>query len=160
MAIELTSSDFSAGAVIPKACTGEGNDRSPELSWSGVPSTTAELALICDDPDAPTPDPWVHWVIFGLAPTLSELPAGLPKSAVLEEPIRAKQGRNSWSDGQTIGYRGPMPPPGHGVHHYHFKIYALDQNLQLDAGADKKQLVSAMQGHILATGELIGTYQR
>ncbi len=160
MSITLTSRDFSPGAAIPKECTGEGTDRSPQLAWANLPEGTRQLALICDDPDAPTAEPWVHWVIYGLDPTLHELPAGLPKDAVLEKPIRAKQGKNSWPSGQTIGYRGPLPPPGHGVHHYHFTLYALDQPLELAPGADKQQLLKAMQGHILATGELIGTYER
>jgi len=160
MTIKLTSHDFEPGAAIPRACTGEGEDRSPQIAWAQVPAGTRELALICDDPDAPTAEPWVHWVIYGVAPTPTSLPAGLQKSAVIQQPVQAKQGRNSWPTGQTVGYRGPLPPPGHGVHHYHFTLYALDQELSLDAGATKNALRKAMRGHILATGELIGTYQR
>jgi Raf kinase inhibitor-like YbhB/YbcL family protein len=78
----------------------------------------------------------------------------------LEKPIKAFQGRNSWSSGRTIGYRGPAPPPGHGIHHYHFRLYALDDELDLNPGIDKEALLDAMDGHVLDEGELIGTYRR
>ncbi len=160
MHIPLTSQDFAAGASIPRPCTGEGDDRSPHLRWSQLPPGTRQLALICDDPDAPTPQPWVHWVLYELAPDVSELPAGLPKSPQLTAPLAARQGRNSWPSGQTTGYRGPLPPPGHGVHHYHFRLYALDAPLDTPPGCTKDELLRRMQGHVLATGELIGTYER
>jgi Raf kinase inhibitor-like YbhB/YbcL family protein len=110
-----------------------------------------------DDPDAPRPEPWVHWVLYKLPPTLSGLPEALSKTPTLSDPAGALQGNNSWS---RVGYGGPMPPPGHGVHHYHFKLYALDAALNVAPGLDKQQLLAAMKGHILAEGELIGTYQR
>ena len=91
---------------------------------------------------------------------MTGLPAGFPTDAAVDAPIRARQGMNSWSDGRTIGYRGPLPPTGHGLHHYCFRLYALDAPLKLSPGLTKKQLLSAMEGHILATGELIGTYER
>jgi len=114
--INLTSDDFQADQPIPKICTGEGEDRSPQLAWDKLPPEVRQLALICDDPDAPTPTPWVHWVIYGIAADVRSLPAGLPKDKTLTKPLAAAQGENSWPSGQTIGYRGPMPPPGHGVH--------------------------------------------
>lgn len=160
MAMQLTSPAFSHGGPIPRRYTGEGEDLSPPLQWSGVPEGTQELALICDDPDAPTPEPWVHWVLYKIPPQTTSLPEGLPKTAQLSEPAGAMQGKNSWTTGQTIGYRGPMPPPGHGVHHYHFTLYALDRPLSLSPGESKKNLLQKMQGHILATATLIGTYQR
>ena len=158
--IKLTSDDFEAGQPIPKICTGEGEDHSPQLTWGKLPPEVRDLALICDDPDAPTPTPWVHWVIYGIAADVPSLPAGLPKDKALATPLAAMQGKNSWPSGQNIGYRGPMPPPGHGVHHYHFKFYALDARLKVEPGLTKNELLKAMQGHVLATGELIGTYER
>jgi Raf kinase inhibitor-like YbhB/YbcL family protein len=160
MGMELFSSAFGPGSPIPRRYTGEGEDLSPPLQWKGVPEGTQELALICDDPDAPTPEPWVHWVIYKIPPNATGLPEGLPKTAQLSQPPGAMQGKNSWTSGPTIGYRGPMPPPGHGVHHYHFTLYALDSPLNVQPGETKKNLLKKMEGHILATATLIGTYQR
>jgi Raf kinase inhibitor-like YbhB/YbcL family protein len=159
MTITISSSAFKAGQPIPKQYTGEGEDRSPELSWTGVTDGTKELALICDDPDAPTPEPWVHWVIYKIPADTKSLPEGIPRVARPPAPAGALQGTNNW-DSDNIGYRGPMPPPGHRVHHYHFKLYALDKPLDLQPGLDKKGLVSAMESHILAQGEIVGTYER
>lgn len=126
----------------------------------GFPPGTRELALICDDPDAPTPQPWVHWVIYKISPDVTGLPEGVPPATCIDHPVSALQGRNSWSSGRTTGYRGPAPPPRHGTHHYHFRLYALDAPLTLNAGVDKAALLGAMQGHILAEAELVGTYSR
>ncbi|HOM18404.1 MAG TPA: YbhB/YbcL family Raf kinase inhibitor-like protein [Thermoguttaceae bacterium] len=160
MAMQLSSSAFVPGGAIPRRYTGEGEDISPPLQWTAVPAGTQELALICDDPDAPTPEPLVHWVLYKIPPQITALPEGLPKTSQLSQPPGAMQGKNSWASGQTIGYRGPMPPPGHGVHHYHFTLYALDSPLNIQPGETKKNLLKKMEGHILATAELIGTYQR
>jgi Raf kinase inhibitor-like YbhB/YbcL family protein len=160
MAIRITSPAFADGAPIPQKYTGDGADVSPPLCWEGVPAETVELVLICDDPDAPTPQPWVHWVLVGLDPSVAELPENIPPAGRLDRPVRAVQGRNSWPAGRTIGYRGPAPPRGHGVHHYHFKLYALDCPLSLEPGVEKRAVEDAMKDHILALGELIGTYRR
>jgi Raf kinase inhibitor-like YbhB/YbcL family protein len=160
LSIRITSTAFAEGQPIPGRHTGDGEDVSPTLAWEGVPDDAKELALICDDPDAPIPEPWVHWVIYKIAPTVRELPEGIPADSQLETPIQALQGKNSWPSGQTIGYRGPAPPPGHGVHHYHFKLYALDCELDLAPEIDKNSLLVAMGGHVLAQGELVGTYER
>ena len=157
MTLTIRSSAFADQARIPKRFTGDGEDVSPELSWSGVPAGAKELALICDDPDAPTPEPWVHWVIYKIPTTATGLRENIPKTGSMSEPAGAMQGVNSWS---AIGYRGPAPPRGHGVHHYHFKLYAVDTALNVAAGVDNKKLLSAMQGHIVAQGELVGTYER
>ena len=157
MKITVQSQAFEPGQPIPRRHTGDGKDVSPSLTWSDVPPAAKELALICDDPDAPTPEPWVHWVIFKIPATTGKLPENVPPIERVSTPSGALQGGNSWG---SIGYRGPAPPKGHGVHHYHFKLYALDALLSLRAGADKKALLSAMSGHILAEGELVGTYQR
>lgn len=147
--LTVTSSAFEPGAQIPKTYTGEGDDISPPLSWTGAPEGTKEFALICDDPDAPRREPWVHWVIYKIPGDRNYLPEGSAAGAV--------EGKNS--SGHT-GYGGPMPPPGHGVHHYQFKIYALGQPLDLQPGASKAQLLKAMEGHVLAKGGLVGTYER
>lgn len=160
MKIELTSPAFVHGARIPKKHSGEGEDVSPPLAWSSVPEGTRQLALICDDPDAPVAEPWVHWVIYKIPVTASGLPEGVAKTAQPEEPSGAVQGKNSWPSGQTIGYRGPMPPPKHGPHRYFFKLYALDAELALAPGATKQQLLEAMAGHVIGEGELMGTYER
>ena len=160
MKFELLSAAFHEGELVPVRHTGEGDDDSPALNWQGSPQATRGFALICDDPDAPTPDPWVHWLIYNLPPDIQSLPEKLPKSETVVTPLAASQGKTSWPDGQNIGYRGPMPPPGHGVHHYHFKLFALDEALQLPPALDKPALLRAISGHILATAELVGLYER
>lgn len=160
MSIRVTSNAFQAGAAIPKKYSEDGDDVSPALSWENVPQGTKELALICDDPDAPTSEPWVHWVLYKIPADVRELPEGVAVDAELKSPAGARQGLNSWPSGRKIGYRGPAPPQKHGTHHYHFRVYALDAPLDLAAEADKKQLLAAMQGHILAEGEIVGTYER
>jgi Raf kinase inhibitor-like YbhB/YbcL family protein len=156
MKLTVTSTAFAAGERIPKQYTGEGADRSPPLAWSGGPTGTAEFALIMDDPDAPA-GTWVHWVLYKIPSATTGLKEGIPTTAALEDPPGALQGKNS---SNTTGYRGPMPPPGHGTHHYHFKVYALGQALTLSAGATKQQVLDAMRGRILAEGDLVGTYSR
>jgi Raf kinase inhibitor-like YbhB/YbcL family protein len=158
--ITVTSEAFKSGAAIEKKYTEDGSDVSPPISWQNVPEGSKELALICDDPDAPTSEPWVHWVLYKIPADATSLPEGLPADAELKSPAGARQGKNSWKTGRTVGYRGPAPPKGHGVHHYHFRVYALDASLSLAAKADKKELLAAMKGHVLAEGELVGTYER
>jgi Raf kinase inhibitor-like YbhB/YbcL family protein len=161
MKFQLTSSAFKNGQPIPRKFTGEGDDVSPPLNWDEPPDGTEELALICDDPDAPSAEPWVHWVIYGMPAGVRSLPEGIAaKQPELKNPVAARQGKNSWDSGVTVGYRGPMPPPSHGTHHYHFKLYALDHKLELGPSATKNQLSAAMKGHVLGEAELIGTYER
>ncbi len=151
----LTSTAFDHNTTIPRKHTGDGQDISPPLSWSGVPAGTKELALIVDDPDAPTPQPWVHWVLYRIPPDAKGLQEGVAPS--LHGPGSMLQGKNSWN---KVGYGGPAPPPGHGLHHYHFRLYALDSPLNLEPGVTKDAAVKAMVGRILAEGVLTGTYQR
>lgn len=160
MTLQVTSPAFTQGHPIPKKYTGEGADVSPPLAWSDVPEGTKELVLICDDPDAPTDEPWVHWVIYKLPATTTGLPEGVPRKPRLKLPPGALQGRNSWPGQESIGYRGPMPPPGHGTHRYHFKLYAIEAHLICEPGMDKKAIMSEIKDHILAEGVLMGTYQR
>ena len=157
MTIKLETSAFANNETIPKRHTGDGEDISPALRWTGVPDEARELALICDDPDAPTPQPWVHWLIYKIPPQTDGLPENVAKTDRPPTPAGALQGRNSWGD---LGYRGPAPPRGHGVHHYHFKLCALDAELDVPAAVEKPALLDAMKGHVLAQGELIGTYER
>ncbi len=149
MTLRMTSKAFANSEAIPRQHTGEGDDVSPALSWEGVPEGTAELALICDDPDAPTPTPWVHWVLYGIPADCSGLAEGENGGAV--------EGSTSWG---APGYRGPMPPPGHGVHRYFFKIFALEQKVELGPGATKEALLDAIQKHVMTKAELVGTYER
>jgi len=160
MSIQVTSTAFEDSQPIPKKYTGEGEDLSPPISWSGLPEGTKELVLICDDPDAPTAEPWVHWVIYKIPASVTGLPEGIGRKPRLDMPNGALQGKNSWPIGQAIGYRGPMPPPGHGVHHYRFRLYALEARMIVEPGADKKTILDEIRGHVLAEGLLTGTYQR
>lgn len=152
MAFELTSSAFSNGSPIPRKFTCDGEDVSPELTWTDPPPGTKSLALICDDPDAPVGN-WVHWVIFNLPPETRGLPEHVPPSKQLSGG--ALQGSN---DFRKIGYGGPCPPGG--THRYYFKLYALDIILNLPAGSSKAKLERAMQGHIIAEAHLMGRYSR
>jgi len=152
MEIRIMSAAFEEGGKIPRKYTCDGADISPPLGWTSVPEGTKSLALISDDPDAPL-GTWVHWVIFNLPPNIKELPENVPPQMELKNG--AKQGKN---DFRKIGYGGPCPPGG--VHRYYFKLYALDKVLNLEAGATKAQLLKAMEGHILADGQLMGKYER
>ena len=157
--LNVTSSAFQPGQVISKKYTGDGEDVSPPLAWSGLPAGTKQLALICDDPDAPRTEPWVHWVIYAIPPQTAGLPEGVPRTERLENPPGALQGRNSWPT-DNLGYRGPAPPPKHDAHRYFFKLYALDTALALKPGLTKDELLTAIQGHVLAEGRLLGKYDR
>ena len=146
--MDLTSPDFEEEGDIPRELTCDGENTSPELHWSGVPSGVVELALTCEDPDAPG-GTFVHWVAWGIDPSSGRL----PRSGGTE----IAQGRNGFGD---VGYGGPCPPPGHGPHHYVFTLYALDQSLDLEPGATIADLRSAIEGHTRAMATLIGVYER
>ncbi len=160
MSLVVRSDAFENNTTVPTKHTGDGDDVSPPISWEGAPAATREFALICDDPDAPSAEPWVHWVIYGIPAETTSLPEGIPPVSRVGSPVTALQGKNSWSNGRTTGYRGPAPPPGHGLHHYHFQVYALDGELRLAPDLDKRTLLAAIQPHVLASGELVGTYSR
>ena len=153
MNLQITSPAFSEGQPIPAKYSCEGNDASPPLKWTNAPANTKSFALIADDPDAPV-GTWVHWVLYDLPPNATELPGDVAKTQFTSSG--AKQGLNSWP---RLGYGGPCPPPGK-PHRYFFKLYALDTMLDLKPGATKKDVEAAMKGHILAEGQLMGTYQR
>ena len=152
MEIKLTSSAFKEGEAIPRQYTCDGIDISPPLEWTGVPKSAKTIALIADDPDAPS-GTFVHWVLYNL-------PAeniGLVENVPATDNVKGGglQGKNGF---EKIGYGGPCPPSG--THRYFFKIYALDNELPLKAGATKAEVEKAMQGHIVAQGQLMGTYSR
>lgn len=146
-ALELKSSAFEDGGLIPKKYAADGADLSPPLRWTGVPAGTVELALVCDDPDAPGGD-WVHWVAYGIPRAAGELAEGA-------RPGPWEAGRNSWD---TVGYRGPKPPAGTGTHRYVFTLYALDAKARLKPGAGRDDLDAAMKGHVLGQAKLVGKY--
>ena len=150
--MKLTSSAFGAGEMIPRRYSCDGDDLSPPLAWTGVPAGAKALALICDDPDAPV-GTWVHWVLFNLPPSLTQLPEGLPAAQTLENG--AIHGTNSW---KRVGYGGPCPPSG--THRYFFKLYALDAPLTLGSNATARDVQAAMKGHVLAEAQLMGRYRR
>lgn len=152
MGIKLTSTAFNEGQTIPRTYTCDGMNVSPPLEWSGVPKTARTLAIIADDPDAPG-GMWVHWVLYNLPADNIGLVENLPATEKLV--ASGFQGKN---DFEKIGYGGPCPPSG--THRYFFKIYALDVELSLKAGATKAEVEKAMEGHIVGQGQLMGTYSR
>ena len=151
--VELKSGAFSHGDAVPRKYTGDGENISPPLAWSAPPEGTKSWALVCDDPDAPM-GTWVHWVVFNLPADTRELAENQPKDEKLSNG--ALQGKNDFGD---IGYGGPAPPKGK-PHRYFFKLYAVDTSIDLKPGATKAELLMALEGHVLAHGELVGTYQR
>jgi Raf kinase inhibitor-like YbhB/YbcL family protein len=153
MGLELTSTGFRQGEWIPSEYTAEGRNVSPPLNWSDLPGGTKTLALVCEDPDAPR-GTFTHWVIFNIPAESRELAAGVPTEPTL--PNGAVQGANDFG---RIGYSGPAPPPGK-AHRYSFKLYALDTALGLPSGASPDDLKAALSGHVLAEGQLMGTYGR
>jgi Raf kinase inhibitor-like YbhB/YbcL family protein len=143
----LTSSSFADGAAIPHRHTCDGEDQSPPLSWSAPPAGTRSLALILEDPDAPS-GRFIHWLAWGIMPDAGGLAEG---------ELAPLEGRNDFG---TVGYRGPCPPRGHGRHRYRFRLYAVAEDLQLAPGADVRQLDLALASKVLAVAELVGTYGR
>ena len=154
MVMILTSSAFTHNGAIPRRYTCDGADVSPPLAWTGVPERAKSLVLIVDDPDAPDPAApkmtWVHWVLYNIPPGES----GIPEAAKTP-PAGALPGVNDW---KRTGYGGPCPPVGR--HRYFHKLFALDSLLEGLSKPTKSAVEKAMQGHILAQTELVGTYQR
>ena len=152
MSLEVKSSAFKEGEMIPSMYTCDGENVSPPLTWSPGPGGTRSFALISDDPDAPMGN-WVHWVIYNIPPEKAGLPEDVPDDNALVDG--AKQGITDFG---RPGYGGPCPPGG--THRYYFKVYALDTILDLGTGEKKKDLLKAMEGHVLAEGQLMGKYKR
>ena len=140
MSIQISSSAFANGQQIPRKYRAKG--RTSRRHWLGrICRRAQELVLICDNPDAPTHDPWVHWLIYKIPTSLAGLPEGVPQQPRLKTRRGRCRGRTRGPRGDNIGYRGPMPPPGHGTHHYHFTLYALEAKLVAEPGMDKNTLL-------------------
>jgi len=160
-AIKVTSATMTDGAPVPRQHTPDGRNDSPPIAWAGVPASAKELAVVCEDPDAGNPPPFVHWVIYRIPATARGLPEALPIDPAAPMPpdlAGAVQGVNGF---RRAIYRGPAPPPGK-PHHYHFIVYALDTALPKPAAAQmgRAELLEAMKGHIVGQGELVATYER
>jgi len=154
MTMVLTSPAFADGERIPELYTCDGADISPPLRWSGAPSGTRSFVILCDDPDAPR-GTWTHWAAFDIGPDTGRLRESYPKGS------RVDYVRQAVTDFGRTGYGGPCPPRGHGVHHYHFRLLALDvERLDLPTRATFEDVVEAAEPHALARAELIGTYSR
>jgi Raf kinase inhibitor-like YbhB/YbcL family protein len=150
--MKITSNSFKEGEMIPLKYTCDGENISPQLTWTGYPENTKSFAIISDDPDAPAGD-WVHWVLYNIPSYINELKENLPKDKKFENGTI--QGITDF--GRT-GYDGPCPPGG--THRYYFKLYALNIPINKDAGMTKQELLKAMEGHIVAEVQLMGKYKR
>ena len=155
--LTVSSPAFKDGRPIPDEFTAYGKGRSIPLSWSKLPSGTRSIAIVMDDPDAKTPRPFVHWLIYDISADIQSLDAGLPTTPRLDHPQGALQGTNGR---KSIGYFGPRPPQGDPPHHYQITVYALGQALKLEPGVDEDTLIGAMKGHLLGQGRLVGTVQK
>ncbi len=157
MNFKLHSSAFGEGETIPQRYTAEGAEISPPLSWSGLPEGTRELALLCEDPDAPFPKSFVHWIAYGIPTNLSGLPEGLAHEAEVRSPLVLRQGQNSKTKN---GFTGPLPPFFHGPHRYFFRLFALNSPSNLHPGANREELVACLNGKVIGEARLIGHYTR
>ena len=146
--LKLRSSAFSHHERIPDKHTGDGEDVSPPLEWSGVPDGTAAFAVVVHDPDAPLVDGFTHWVAYGIAGDADGLPEGGGDDVT--------HGTNSFG---ATGYGGPAPPPDHGSHHYYFWVYALDEDVDLEPGLDRRALLDQIEDHVIEQARLVGTYK-
>ena len=162
--ITVTSSVFDHHGMVPEEYSAYGDNKSIDLSWSNLPAGTVQLALICDDPKVVEigmmPEPFVHWVAYNIPASASGLPAGLPTDAEVMGVAGLDGMINGLNGTRRPGYFGPRPPVNGQLHAYHFRVYALDADLDLDAGLNKEQLLEAVDGHVLATGMLMGHYER
>jgi len=155
-ALKVASQAFTPNGALPAKYSARGGNRSPPLSWSAAPKAQS-YALIVEDPDAPGTSPHVHWLAWNIPASVTALPEGVPATPRVVQPAPMRQGRNG---AQTTGYSGPNPPPGP-AHHYHFQVFALDTTLQAPPpGSDRESLLAAMRGHVLAKGDLVGTYRQ
>jgi Raf kinase inhibitor-like YbhB/YbcL family protein len=145
--LKLTSPAFDHHRAIPARHSGDGEDVSPELMWSGAPEGTKAFAIVVHDPDAPLVDGFTHWVAYGIAGDANTLPEGGGDAIT--------HGTNSMGN---TGYNGPAPPPGHGTHHYYFWVYALDDDLDLEPGLDRRTLIDRIEDHVIEQARLVGTY--
>lgn len=145
--LRISSSAFAPHGPIPARHTGDGADVSPPLQWSGAPQGTRAFAVVVHDPDAPLVDGFTHWVLYGIPDGISGVAEGVSDYAA---------GKNSFGN---AGYNGPAPPPGHGAHHYYFWVYALDSELDLEPGLDRRSLFARIEDHVIEQARTIGTYE-
>ena len=157
--IIVGSPTLKADQTMPRDYTPDGRNVSPPLTWSSVPAGTKELAVICEDPDAGNPPPFVHWVIYRIPATATGLPEGISIDPTAQMPAEIAGAIQGMSGFRRPIYRGPAPPPGR-PHHYHFVVYALDTNLDLKPGLNRVELLTAIQGHVIGQGELVAIYER
>lgn len=150
--MQVTSSSFSDGALIPARFTCDGDNLSPDLAWSGAPTATKAFALILHDPDAPVD--FTHWLVYNIPADVRQVAEGASNRGAM--PPGSSEGKNDFA---RMGYGGPCPPPGK-AHHYLFRVLALDSNLGLPGGASREQFDSATEGHIVSQGQIVGLYQR
>jgi Raf kinase inhibitor-like YbhB/YbcL family protein len=158
--INVTSPVLKEGEPIPKDYTADGRNVSPPIVWGDLPTGTKELALICEDPVAPTPQPFVHWVVYKIPPTAKGLPEGMPIDETTPLPAELKGTIQGLSGFRRPIWRGPAPPKPGVTHRYHFIVYALDTELEAKPGMNKTQLLEAMKGHVIGQGQLVATYTR
>ena len=156
--IDVTSPTLRENEPIGREYTADGHNVSPPLTWSGVPDAAKSIAVVCEDPDAGNPPPFVHWVIYNIPATASGLPENVPFEPNAAMPSAIAGAVQGLSGFRRPIYRGPAPPPGK-VHHYHFVVYALDVT-DLQSGLTRAELLDAMKGHVLGQGELVATYER
>jgi Raf kinase inhibitor-like YbhB/YbcL family protein len=147
--VVVTSPDFGDGEPLPISATADGEGGPPVIQWQSAPADTQSIVLVCEDPDAPLPEPFVHWLVYAI-----------PASAMMLDTATLAGAREGKSSALRIGYAPAAPPRGHGVHHYHFQVFALDEIVHLADGAGRRELVETMNGHVLGWGEIVGTYER
>ena len=155
--LTVTSPTLAANQPVPKDHTPDGRNESPALAWSGAPSGTKEFVVMCEDPDAGNPPPFVHWVVYKIPASVTSLPPALPIDGTMPASLGgAVQGLSGF---RRAIYRGPAPPPGK-PHHYHFVVYALDADLGLTPGLTRADLLAAINGHVIGQGEIVSIYER
>jgi len=147
--ISVHSVAFEPGLPLPISCTVDGVGAPPPISFEGIPEAAKSVVVICEDPDAPSSEPFVHWLVYGIPSSAAAVDAQTQHDYVM--------GKNDRSE---VGYTPAAPPPGHGLHNYHFQVFALNVPLQLAAGVERDALLDAMMGHVLSWGEIVGTYER
>ena len=157
--ITVGSPTLVADQTMPRDYTPDGRNLSPPLTWSDLPAGTRQLAVICEDPDAGNPPPFVHWVIYNIPPTAKGLPEGIPIDPAAPMPAEIAGAIQGVSGFRRAIYRGPAPPPGK-PHHYHFVVYALDAALPLKPGLTRADLLAAINGHVIGQGEIVSIYER
>lgn len=158
--IVVSSSAFEHHGTVPEHYSAYGDNHSIDLTWSNLPAGTVQLALVMDDPVVPMPQPFVHWVAYNIPADATGLPGNLTKEAVVAG-IEGLEGMINGLNGlRRAGYFGPRPPADGKLHAYHFRLYALDAALMLPEGLNKPDMLEAIDGHVLATGMLMGHYQK